>query len=384
MSGVLNLRGGRRRGLRRWVATVLLCLFTLALAPYPAAVAAEGAESGTKALTLEEAVRMALAASQEVSLAKDSVELAELARDEAWEAYVESLVYLGDGMYASLPRGMDPAPAYYRADYEYRAALKDYEVKVASIEAEVYKKYSAVLSAQKQAEVAALKVAAREREVLESQARFRYGMEGRLSLLEKRNALAAARAELTQAEDALDKAYADLAELLGLRRGSRPELVSTVDFVPLEVADVEAEIERIIDESPQVWKARESLKLQERIYGMVNSYDVDRINRRMAERAVDMTEQQLYLALLGAYNSVKALEENLATLQESLALAREGLEVARLKYDLGMSTQAEVLSVETSVASLEAQLEDLKWQHAMAKRAFYEPWAWSGSFGSTP
>ncbi|MGI9951460.1 TolC family protein [Moorellaceae bacterium AZ2] len=374
-------RGAGFAALWWWVLSMVLAASAFLLGPVAMGSASEAVP---EALTLEDAVGMALSASLDIQTAKDTVELKKTAKDEAWDRYVEVMgaSYIGGGMYRSLPAGQDPTPALYKADYDYRAAQKDYEVQVASVVAAVYQKYAAVVTAQRQVEAAGSNVAVKERELAEAEAKFEYGMESRINLINKRSSLEAARSELAQAEDKLDKAYADLAELLGLPRGSRPALVSTVDFVPLEVQDVDREIEAVIEASPEVWKAEETVKLQRNTYGMVNSYDVDRINLRMAERAVDMTRQQLYLALLQAYNNVKALEENYRALEESLAAAREGLRVARLKYDLGMTTQAEVLSMESTVASLEAQMENLKWQHAMAVKAFYEPWAWSGSSGA--
>ncbi|MBE3580934.1 MAG: TolC family protein [Thermoanaerobacteraceae bacterium] len=354
---------------------VAVVLLTLGLAG-----AAYASQEGPGVVTLEDAVSMALATSDDLQMAKDNLELKKKAMDETWDqynAFLRATHIPGTDMYAAVAAGQDPTGAVYKSLYDYRAAQKDYEVEVASVVAVVYQKYSAVVTARGQADAAALNVAAKERELAEAEAKFKYGMESRINLMNKRNSLAAARSELAQAQDKLDKAYADLAELLGLPKGSRPELVSTVDFVPLEVQDVDREIEAVIEASPQVWKAEETVKLQKNIYGMYNSYDVDKINLRMAERAVDMSREQLYLALLQAYNNVKALEENYGVLEESLAAAVEALEVAQLRCELGMITQAEVLSMESTVASLEAQMENLKWQHAMAVKAFYEPWAWT-------
>ncbi|MGI9952057.1 TolC family protein [Moorellaceae bacterium AZ2] len=378
-----TMRGGK--GTVAFWRKVLSIAVVASVFLLPRAAACFALEQVPETLSLEEAVAMALSSSPDVRTAEDTVELKKLARDEAWDRYVDVMgsTYLGDGMYLSLPAGQDPTPAYYKADYDLRAARKDYEVKVASVVAAVYQRYSAVVTAQRQVEAAGLNVAVKERELADAEARFKCGMESRINLVQKRSNLTAARSELAQAEDKLDKAYADLAELLGLPRGSKPALVSTMDFVPLEVEDVDREIDRIIEASPQVWKAEEAVRLQKRTYGMVNSNDVDEINLRMAERVVDVTKQELYLGLLQAYNNVKALEENYRALEQSLATAREGLRVARLKYDLGMSTRAEVLSLESSVASLEVQMENLKWQHAMAVKAFYEPWAWSGSSGGS-
>jgi len=348
---------------------------------------AVASEPAPEALTLEDAVGLALSASREVQVAKDTVELKKTIKDETWDKYNAVLIRTYDrdtGMYISLPTGQDPTGMVYKTDYEWRAAQKDYEVKVASVVAGVYQKYSAVVVAQKQVEAAKMNVALKERELAETEVKYKFGMESSISVVQKRSDLEIARSELAQAEERLNKAYADLAELLGIPPGSRPSLVSRVDFVPLEVEDVDKEIERIIEASPQVWKAKETVKLQRNTYGMVNSYDVDRINLRLAERAVDITKQQLYLSLIQVYTNVKALEENLKALEESLASAQEALRVARLRYELGMVTQSWVMSVEASVASLAAQMENLKWQHAMAVKSFYEPWAWSGSFGSTP
>ncbi|SMB89621.1 Outer membrane efflux protein [Thermanaeromonas toyohensis ToBE] len=340
-----------------------------------------GDEAVPETLSLEDAVHLALLSSKEVQVARETVELKKTIKDETWDKYNAVLIRThipGTDMYVSLPTGQDPTGMVFKTDYDWRKAERDYEVKVASVVASVYQKYSAAVLAQKQVEVAKLNVALKERELADAEARFKVGAESALVVAQKRASLASARSELAQAEGRLNKAYADLVELVGLPRGSKPALVSQVDFAPLKVEDLDKEIETIIEASPQVWTAQETVKLQKNTYGMVNSYDVDKINLKLAEIGVDITRQQLYLALLQLYNNVKALEENYEALQQSLTTAQEGLRIARLKYELGMATRAEVLSAEASVVSLLTQLENVKWQHAMAVRAFYEPWAWSG------
>jgi len=339
-------------------------------------------EAVSEALSLDDAIRLALLSSKEVQVAKDTVELKKTIKDETWDKYNAVLINThipGTDMYVSLPTGQDPTGMVFKTDYDWKVAQKDYEVKVASVVASVYQKYSAAVIAEKQVEAGKLNVALKERELAEAEARLKVGAESSLAVIQKRANLASARSGLAQAEDKLNKAYADLIELVGLPRGTKPSLVSEISFVPLQVEDLNKEIEAIIEASPQVWKAKETVKLQKNTYGMANSYDVDKINLKLAEMGVDITRQQLYLSLLQLYNNVRALEENYKALEQSLATAQEGLRIARLRYELGMATWAEVLTAEAGVASLVTQLENLKWQHAMAVRAFYEPWAWSGS-----
>lgn len=387
---MLKFTPARRLKIRRvkwafpiWVrsAGVLLAILILLVGLVGGPRVSYADQAASEALSLEDAIRLALLSSKEVQVAKETVELKKIIKDETWDKYNAVLIRThiqGTDMYVSVPTGQDPTGMVFKTDYDWRKAQKDYEVKVASVVASVYQKYSAAVLAQKQVEVAKLNVALKERELADAEARFKVGAESALVVAQKRASLASARSELAQAEGRLNKAYADLVELVGLPRGSKPALVSQVDFAPLKVEDLDKEIETIIEASPQVWTAQETVKLQRNTYGMANSYDVDRINLKLAEIGVDITRQQLYLSLLQLYNNVRALEENYKALQQSLATAQEALRIARLKYELGMATWAEVLSAEASVASLAMQLENIKWQHAIAVRAFYEPWAWSG------
>lgn len=368
-----------RSGVARRLLACTLALLLATLLAFPA-YAGEGGEPD--ALTLEEAIKQALINSKDLELAKNNVDLAKTKKDETWDMYNAVLIKThipGTDMYVSVPTGQDPTGAVFKTDYDWRVAQKDYETKVASVVASVYQKYSAALLAGKQVEVARLNVALRERELYEAEARLRVGAESNFSVVQKRSALASARAELRRAEEQLSKAYGELVEFLGLPKGSRPVLITQVSFNPMVVEDLDQEIENIIESSPQLWKAQETVKLQKNIYGMVNSYDVDRINLKNAQLGVDITRDQLYLALVGAYVNVKSLEEDYGKAQESLGTAREFLRIALLRYDLGMATRAEVMSAQAAVAAAEAQLANLAWQHARAVRAFYEPWAWSGS-----
>ncbi|MGI9951497.1 TolC family protein [Moorellaceae bacterium AZ2] len=100
-----------------------------------------------------------------------------------------------------------------------------------------------------------------------AEARYRVGLESYINVVQKRYDLVSARAELAQAQESLEEAYRGLNQLLRLSLDARPVLAGEPEFVPLEVADVQAEITRIVEASPDVWQLNEKIKLQKNTYG---------------------------------------------------------------------------------------------------------------------
>ncbi|QGP91669.1 hypothetical protein MGLY_10100 [Neomoorella glycerini] len=59
------------------------------------------------------------------------------------------------------------------------------------------------------------------------------------------------------------------------------------------------------------------------------------------------------------------------------------MRLAQLRYDVGIGTQADVLAAEASLAQARQQLLSITIQHELAVKAFWQPWAWSASGGSS-
>ncbi|WP_172613495.1 TolC family protein [Moorella sp. E306M] len=336
-------------------------------------------------LTLQQAVDMALKHSSELQVARNTIDKNKKLRDEAWDANNAVLIntYLGNGLYVSVPTGKDPQGAVFKTDYDWRAAQKDYDTKVESVKASVYQAYFNVLQDQAQVNYLEQSLASKERNLRDAEARWQAGMDTAFNVNQLRAAVVSERAKLAQAQDTLARDYANLAQLVGLPRGSTPALSNDATYQPLEVTDLNSTIEQIVSASPDLWKAQQQVQLIKDTFAMQNSADVDRYNLKNANLAVTITGDKLQQAVLKLYYTVKDLEAGYEAAQKSVATAEEALRLAKLRYDVGIGTQADVLAAEASLAQARQQLLSLTIQHELAVKAFWQPWAWSASGGSS-
>lgn len=336
-------------------------------------------DKGQIELTLEEAVKRALENSDLLEVAENNVEKARIEKEDTWDLYNGFLINThipGTDMYAAVSSDLDPSGLVFKTLYNWKVAKKDYEKKIASTIANAYKNYAAVLSAKDEVEAEKLNVQQLEREVFIAEAKWQVGMEVKSNVIGKQAELARARAELENAYSNLNKAYDSLNDLTGMPENSKPELTSTVEYKPFEVENLDYTVDKIADNSPEVWKAKETVELIKDTYGMTNSYDVDKQNLKNARLGVDITHDQLCLAIKQIYYGIKDLEAAYNSAQDGLAAAEEGLRSAQMLYEVGMATQNDVIKAEAAVAAAKAALNKLAWQHEIAVRTFYEPWAW--------
>lgn len=373
------------------IVAVLVALVLVGCLGYaPArAEAAEGTDgqavAAPETLSLQQAVDLALAASRDLRQAEREVEAARIKKDETWDQYnVVLLAYYNPatGNYEPKPNIPDPTPAVYQTQYNWELAKKNLEAKRDSVVRQVYEKYYAVLQAASGLEIAKLDLENAGLSLRQAEARLALGAESPLNVTSLRTQYASAQANLTAAENKLEQAWVDLNALLGKPVTWRPELADRPSYAPLELADLEAEIDRIVEASPTVWAAEGSLELQRNTYGMVNSYDLDKINLEKAAENVAMVREQLEQGLRSAYRTLKNLEATRAQLEAAVAGAREALRVRELQYRVGMATQAEVLAARVAMAKAEDGLLNATVQHELGKIGFFKPWT-GGSAGSS-
>lgn len=344
----------------------------------------DGMPSQVETLSLGQAIDRALAASRELRQAERDVEVTKIKKDETWKTYEAVLINThipGTEMYVAVPSDRDPAPGVYKTDYDWRLAKKTLEAKKDTVVRQVYEKYYAVVQAESALEAARLDLESSSLALKAAEARYMVGMESELSLASVRAQHAGAKAAVAAAEGKLAQAYADLNLLLGKPAGWWPRLTDRPAYSALEVANPEAEISRIAAASPAVWAAEEAVKLQRNIYGMVNSYELDRVNLAKAYENAAVTREQTEQAVQSLYHTVKNLEASRATAEAAVTSAREALRVRELMYRVGMATPAEVAAARASLAKAEDNLLTLTAQHELAKMSFFEPWATGGSQG---
>jgi outer membrane protein TolC len=344
---------------------------------------AEGQASAVESLSLQRALDLALAASREVRQAERELEQARMKREETWDYYTEALLTAYDPATGSYVSGApDVTAAMYQADYAWRRAGKQLEAQRDTVVRQVYEKYYAVLEAASALELAKLELENAGLSLKVAEARRAVGMETELSVASVRSQKAQAEAAVQQAGAKLEQAWQDLALLLGKPVSWRAELTDRPAFSPLEVADPEAEIARIVEASPSIWQAAQAVELARKTVGMSNSRDYDRLSLDNARDTLAAAREEVTQGLRNAYRAIRELEASYATAQAAADNAREALRVREVMYRVGMATRAEVAAARASLAKAEDTLLNLAVQHVLAKMAFFAPWAAGGTSGA--
>ncbi|MBC7093649.1 TolC family protein [Candidatus Bipolaricaulota bacterium] len=341
--------------------------------------AAGAKEPATPELSLLQAISLALAHSESVKKAEKEIE-----RTEEWRNYRgEQLSYV-----PTSPPGTAavevPWSQLLMADLEWRMSKKTFTAEQDRVALDTCKKYWDVLQAQEKLRAAEAALKSAERALRNARVSYRVGVLTLAGLIGAEVQYRGAEAALAGARNDLDKAYVALNQAVGLWPEDRPVLTDTVEFEPLEVADLDYEVTKVLESAPVVWLAQERVTLQKYLEDMMfytgeyRPYQARKIEVEQAELDAQSTREMFEQATRSLYYSVKSLEEAYAGAKEAVRVAEENLRVARLKLEVGMATAADVAAAEKELADAQAGAFELACQHAYMKLAFAKPWAYLG------
>lgn len=340
-------------------------------------------------LSLDEAIKLALEHDRGIKKAAAEIDRTKALRDQAQED-VQFTPVLGGyvGPYGpQIEANWNKLLSY---DLAWRVSKRDYEAKIDALVLDVCKKYWDVQVAQSKL---TLQEKLKEQALVNLQ-NARAGVaagtiaQSILTIAEAQYQQAVKNCELARHE--LDDAYNALNQTIGLDAGERPELTDDVKFEPLKVDSLEAEVSRVLDKDPNVWKARQNIDLKKWaadmmyfIKGVYTPYEARQ--KELEEAELDYANAREVMAKFTRtiYYQAKKVEEGYAAALEALKMAGEKLRVERAKYEVGISIKADVLAAEVAVVQAKQALDDLVRKHAYLKLAFEKPWAVSTGSGST-
>lgn len=361
---------------RSWVAAVVLGALFSGAVLVPAAGAKEPA---TPELSLLQAISRALENSESVKKAEKEVE-----RTEEWRNYRgEQLSYVPTSAPGTAAVEV-PWSQLLMADLEWRMSKKTFTAEQDRVALDTCKKYWDVLQAKEKLRAAEAALKSAERALQNARVSYRVGVLTLAGLIGAEVQYRGAEAALAGARNDLDKAYVALNQAVGLWPEDRPVLTDTVEFEPLEVADLDYEVTKVLESAPAVWLAQERVTLQKYLEDMMfytgeyRPYQARKIEVEQAELDAQSTREMFEQATRSLYYSVKSLEEAYAGAKEAVRVAEENLRVARLKLEVGMATAADVAAAEKELADAQAGAFELACQHAYMKLAFAKPWAYLG------
>lgn len=370
------------------VGLILLIGLTMSAGVTAGGVAAWAKEPAAPELTLQQAVEMALTNSKSLKKAEYDVDRGYEVRQKA----ADSVKWYPAGPIS----GEDEAKAaaaftgLVQADIGWQSAKKSYEAERDATAMSVQKAYYEVIKAQEKVRSAelALENAGWQQRLLK--AKFAAGMAAKTNMVAGEAGLAAAKGALEAARKALDDAYQQFNLLVGLWPEDRPVLVDRPGFAPLKVDNLDAAVERAVEESPSVWLAKQNVdyyKLRLDLYPFNSSSATDpykawEIDVSKKELEAASTEEQFRRLVRSIYYAARQVEDSYAAQEQQVATAKENLRVTEVKYQVGMATQAEVVDAQAKLADAERSLLELACQHEVLKLAFAKPWAYAGAGSS--
>ncbi len=365
--------------MRRLAVCLTLFVFLLTLLPSQA----PAREPLTPELTLEMAVERALNTNSSLKRAKKDLERAEEVKD-----------YLADKI-DFIPSGPVPssnAESVFlnltQAEISRNMARRNYTAGEDAVVLSVHQAYYEILRSSEKVSVDESTLKNRQWLKQVAYAGQRAGTVDALGVIQAETSWGNAKTALESAQKALDDAYQKFNQMVGLSPEDRPVLVDSPELSPLEVKNLDVEVNAIVTSSPTVWSAEQGVelaKLTRRLYDFTNPnagepYKAKEIDLEKAEVTAGDVKEQMAKQLRTMYYTAKQLEEQYAGIIESTRLAEENLRVAKVKYDVGIATKTDVLNAELALEQARQGLLEIECQHEILKMAFKKPWAYgSGS-----
>lgn len=335
-----------------------------------------GTDRSDQQLTLEEAVDRALDHSYSLKIAEYNVEQNENKQESA----------SSELDYIPLSGGNDEASSTYinlvQLSINLQMSKKTLDTEADSLIYDVYKKYTDVLAAQEQVKADEMALAYAKFKRLAAQVGYTAGTVSRQGRETAELSFTNSEVTLAQSRSSLEQCYLQLNELIGLNGQERPELASDLAWTPLEIDDLDVEIQRRLDSSPTLWQAQKSVELAElslELYttaGESNStnYQTKEIDINKAELSASQSKSQLRQNLRTVYANICILEDQYNNKQQALKLAENDLATLQLKYELGLIPKGDLLAAEADLASQRKALKSLIYQHELLVLTFDKPW----------
>ncbi|OIQ09998.1 outer membrane efflux protein [Moorella thermoacetica] len=361
--------------------TFLIALTLVLGITIPTAQAQSTSPTPTKTLTLQQAVNLALMNDNEVKKAEAEVDSTEAIRDKL-EDVVKFTPLMGP-IY-DLDTDVNWAK-FLQADIAYKVSQKNLESKRDSIVLKVCQLYWNVLSKQEQL---AIKQKLEQLALINlenARASISAGTLAPAMLTIYEGQWKQAQKDTIVAMKSLDEAFNDFNQTIGLDVNERPILIENPQYKPLEIDNLEYEIERVKEESPLVLEAKDQLQIQKWLINMpyaTGQYTPSTAREKALEKAeydVANVKKAMEQATRNIYYNIKSIEQNYEAAQEALKMAQEKLKIEKSKYNSGMGIKADVVTAEINVAQAQQTINDIVRTHAYLKLAFEKPWAASGS-----
>ncbi|HCF51470.1 MAG TPA: hypothetical protein DER60_14385 [Syntrophomonas sp.] len=362
------------------ILTAILAALTLTVScwSWPASVLGEepSPEQEQPVLTLTQAVEKGLKHSSSVKIADYQIESNELLRDKA----AASVFYVpADGTY------QDDANAYLNlieSDIAWQQSKKSRIVTADKVIKDIYQKYFDVLLAEDALKQAQQNRAQSNHQCQEALARFELGLISKLELNNAQIDYSQKQTLVAESQTDLEQAYIKLNNAIGQSSTERPVLVDDSAFNPLQVDNLQQEITRILNDSPELWLAEKNLEkaeLQNLLAPLSGSSlqpnEVQENSLSITKINTSDTKIQIIQNIESNYYKTVQLESQYRQAEQTCQTAQEDLRYKTLQFNLGLIARGDLMAAEIAGDNALRSLNALKHQHILSKMAFEKPWA---------
>jgi hypothetical protein len=334
-------------------------------------------------LTLQQAISMALANSPSLKAANYSVDQAKQNQSLAAEPVIASS-FTAQG--SASPEDESAVNNLAQANLNYQQAQKNYQASRDTVVMEVYQDYFGILEDEAALESARQALNLADWNQRATTLNYQLGGASRYQVITANQNYASAQAALASAQATLNAAYQQFDQLVGLMPDDRPVLTDQPSFTPLVIGSLEAEVDRVLNTSPTVSAAQNSVS-QAQTALSVYSYDTSKNaatldSLAIAQQNAVSTENSVAQQVRNLYYNIKTLESKQDSLQQSLDAAQANLEMTQVKYDTGAASAIDLANAKYALAQAQQALLDNSCQHQLSVQAFETPWAGTGGSGS--
>lgn len=367
---------------KRIAALLVMLLFTAIIAP--AALAQDtDSQTGERQLTLQQAYDIAAKNSR-------SLKQAQLAVDRALEVKefrLDNVTYTPSG-----PTPPEAAAAFTTAamaDMGYQMAVRSKTVGEDSLHLSVMDKYNKLLTAQENLDYSKKSLTNAQLQHKINNLSLALGMTSSIEYSIGDSAFETNKVGLQNAETALEKAYTDFNNLLGINVNERPILLDQPTFEPLAIDDLESTISRTLNQDPTIWLTEQKVDLAAMeldLYSYLNPardpIEAERIDVETEKLSAMDTRNQMQYMLRTLFNSLQQLEEAYLMKEQAVKIADQTLTLKKLMYDVGMVSEMDMSKAELEAYKAHLDLDQTAYQYTYLKTAFEKPWAYVGSMSN--
>ncbi len=368
--------------LRRSRLIIAVCMSLLFVVTTSTLALGTSKVPATPEISLEKAISLAL--SNDEAYKSAQLNVIKTSEQSDYAAYTLS----GYTYTAPLGVGTTSEAQVYSAlssELTYQMSKKTLQSNEDRVSNSISSKYGAVLVARAKLTKAKSDATVAERDYRIAQVKYRVGMISSLAYEAAQKTYDSSTNTLDTAKQVADGAYAAFNPLVGLWAEDRPVLTDGTTFENLYVADLESEVNRVVETAPNIWLAEQTATLKDyqmNVLVYTGSYEPYLARQAEVDQAkLDATaaKKQYANSTRNVYYSIRQIENQYASLQDAAVQADIAVRTQQAMFDAGMSTRLDLDKATNTLDSYNAQLVELKWSHNNLVNTFKKPWAASSS-----